>query len=415
VTGAEDVLELAVVTVDRVEPASAAGLDGRNLAVDLDALAQLALREPAIADAHVEVVHPGDDVRVANVLDAVAPQVKPEDPDTTFPGALGRLSPAGRGRTVRLDGVSVLVACDLRAAGYGEASDLPDAFVDMAGPGADLSPFGADEDVVLTVSPAPEVPAAELDRSIRRAALAVSRGIALAASDTAGAEVTPIGPRGGEGSPSVCVILQVASEGPFLDTFLYGLPLQGLVPTVLDPREVLDGALTSGQYDWASTRNPTAFYQRNALIHDLLRSEGEGLRFAGVVLALGYLDSAFQKQRSAMLSARLARMLGAEAAICTTFQSGNSHTDTMLTVRACEELGIATTAIVAETNGGLTDHVPEADCIVSVGNEDELVPAWMPRRIVGATLARVGEPVPTTAYLGATSQMGDARLTAVPA
>jgi glycine reductase len=242
----------------------------------------------------------------------------------------------------------------------------------------------------------------------------VSRGIALSASGAADAEVTSIGPRGGEGSPSVCVILQVASEGPFLDTFLYGMPLQGLVPTMLDPREVLDGALTSGQYDWAA-RNPTAFYQRNALIHELLRSEGEGLRFAGVVLALGYLDSAFEKQRSAMLSARLARMLGADAAICTTFQSGNSHTDTMLTVRACEELGIATTAIVAETNGGLTDHVPEADCIVSVGNEDELVPAWMPRRIVGATLARAGEPVPTTVYLGATSQMGDARLTAVPA
>jgi glycine reductase len=415
VTGDRDVLELAVVTRDRVDPASEGGLDGRNLAMDLVALVQPALREPALADAHVEVVHPGDDVRVANVLDAVAPQVKPDDPDTTFPGALGRLSLAGRGRTVRLDGVSVLVACDLRAAGYAEASDLPDAFVAMAGPGADVSPFGADTNVVLTITPAPDVPAAELDRSIRRATLAVSRGIALSASGAADAEVTSIGPRGGEGSPSVCVILQVASEGPFLDTFLYGMPLQGLVPTMLDPREVLDGALASGQYDWASTRNPTAFYQRNALIHELLRSEGEGLRFAGVVLALGYLDSAFEKQRSAMLSARLARMLGADAAICTTFQSGNSHTDTMLTVRACEELDIATTAIVAETNGGLTDHVPEADCIVSVGNEDELVPAWMPRRIVGATLARAGEPVPTTVYLGATSQMGDARLTAVPA
>jgi glycine reductase len=211
------------------------------------------------------------------------------------------------------------------------------------------------------------------------------------------------------------VILQVASEGPFLDSFLYGLPLQGLVPTLLDPREVLDGALTSGQYDWASTRNPTAFYQRNVLIHELLASEGGGLRFAGVILALGYLDSAFEKQRSAMLSARLARMLGAGAAICTTFQSGNSHTDTMLTVRACEELGIATSAIVAETNGGLTDHVQEADCIVSVGNEDELVPAWTPERIIGAIEARAGDPVPTSAYLGATSQMGDARLTVVPA
>jgi glycine reductase len=412
---AEDVLELAVVTVDRVEPAGDAALDGRTLTVDVGALRGLALREPAIADAAIEIVHPGDDVRVANVLDAVAPQAKPDDPGGTFPGALGRLSLAGRGRTVRLDGVSVLVACDLRAAGFAEASDLPDAFVDMAGPGADRSAFGGSANVVLTVTPETGVPAADLDRSIRRAVLAVSREVALAASDARDAEVLWVGPRGGEGSPAVCVILQVASEGPFLDTFLYGLPLQGLVPTVLDPREVLDGALTSGQYDWASTRNPTAFYQRNALIRELLDAEAGGVRFAGVVLTLGYLDSAFEKQRSAMLSARLARMLGADAAICTTFQSGNSHTDTMLTVRACEDLGIATTAIVAETNGGLTDHVPEADAIVSVGNEDELVPAWTPGRIIGGRQARSGEPVPTTAYLGATSQMGDARLTAVPA
>lgn len=410
-----DVLELAVVTVDRVEPGERSSLDGRILTCDLGSLRDLALREPALADVLVEVVHPGEDVRVANVLDAVAPQAKPDDPGAAFPGALGRLSLAGRGRSLRLDGVSVLATCDLRDAGFEEASDLPDAFVDMAGPGADRSPFGGTANVVLTFMPEPGATAADLDRSIRRASLSVSGALALAASGRADPKVTSIGPRGGRGAPAVCVILQVASEGTFLDTFLYGVPLQGLVPTVLDPREVLDGALTSGQYDWASTRNPTAFYQRNALIHELLAAEDDGPRFAGVVLALGYLDSAFDKQRSAMLSARLARMLGADAAICTTFQSGNSHTDTMLTVRACEELGIATTAIVAEINGGLTDHVPEADCVISVGNEDELVPAWMPGRIIGATQARAGDPVPTTVYLGATSQMGDARLTAVPA
>ncbi len=50
----------------------------------------------------------------------------------------------------------------------------------------------------------------------------------------------------------------------------------------------------------------------------------------------------------------------------------------MLTVQACERRGIRTVAIVCETNGGLTDHVPEADCLVSTGNEDELVDAWTP-------------------------------------
>ena len=98
----------------------------------------------------------------------------------------------------------------------------------------------------------------------------------------------------------------------------------------------------------------------------------------------------------------LAAELGADGAICTTFSSGNSHTDTMLTVQACESLGIRTTAIICETNGGLTDHVAEADSIVSIGNEDELVDRVdaRPGGRRRPSAARSGEPVPTWAYLG---------------
>ena len=183
---------------------------------------------------------------------------------------------------------------------------------------------------------------------------------------------------------------------------------------MVDPREILGGALTSGAYDWPSVRTATATYQGSALIRALYVDDRA--RFAGLILAPGYLDTAEEKQWSAAASARLARELGAAGVICTTFSSGNSHTDTMLTVRECERAGIAAAAIVAETNGGLTDHVPEAISIVSAGNEDELVPAWTPDRVIGAEgPVRAGEPVPTWAYLSATVQTGDGHLQAVPA
>jgi hypothetical protein len=74
-----------------------------------------------------------------------------------------------------------------------------------------------------------------------------------------------------------------------------------------------------------------------------------------------------------------------------------------------------TVALVCETNGGLTDHVPEADSLISTGNEDELVAPWTPARVVGTDEpARAGEPVPTWAYLSACSQMGETTWTAVP-
>ena len=79
---------------------------------------------------------------------------------------------------------------------------------------------------------------------------------------------------------------------------------------MLDPLELLDGALTNGAYDWPAVRNVTASYQDSSLVRTLLAGHGERLRFAGLILALGYLDTAFEKQRSAMLSARLARVAG---------------------------------------------------------------------------------------------------------
>lgn len=216
--------------------------------------------------------------------------------------------------------------------------------------------------------------------------------------------------------PTVVGVLQVASEGPLLDTFLYGSALGGLVPTVISPLEILGGALTSGAYDWPAVRNLTWHYQSSVLVMTLLSEHGRSIRFGGLILSPGYLSTAFDKQRSAMQSASLSRLLGADGAICTTFSSGNSHTDTMLTVRELEREGIASVAIVVETNGGLTDHVPEADCIVSTGNEDELVAPWTPSRVVGGKgPARAGEPLPMWAYVGACVQTGDDSWTAVPA
>jgi hypothetical protein len=54
--------------------------------------------------------------------------------------------------------------------------------------------------------------------------------------------------------------------------------------------------------------------------------------------------------------------------------------------------------------------------LISTGNEDELVEAWTPERIIGGReLARVGERVSAVYYVGGLVQTGDARWTAVPA
>jgi glycine reductase len=242
----------------------------------------------------------------------------------------------------------------------------------------------------------------------------VACNLAAAGSEAPVRTVERIGGEAAVGLPTVAAVIHVGSEGPLLDTFLYGEPLRDADPILLSAGEILDGALTNGAYDWAALRNPTCLYQTSRLLRRLQSEHGTRLALGGVVVARTYLPTLEEKRRNARLCAEAARSAGADGVIVTTFQSGNSHTDAMLTIEACEAIGIRTVGIIAETDDGLTDLVSSADCLVSTGNEDDLVASWRPERVVGGGDVGSG-PVSALAYLGAMSQLGDGRLRAVPA
>jgi hypothetical protein len=412
-------LGIAAFAVDEVVEGTKTGRSGATLVVDASQLA-VGAASPALAEVTVEVVRPGDRVRIANVLDVVLPDVRTDDPASTFPGTFRAVSAVPTASIHRLDGVIVLSVCDWRAAGVPGAEELPDAFVDMAGPGLDRNPWSGAVAAVVRCVPAPGATVADADLAVRRASLHVARELAATTLGGAPDRVErwrhPDAVSAAPDLPALAAVLQIASEGPLLDTFRLGTPMGRFAPFAVDPREPLAGTILNGAYDWAGMRNVSAVYQGNALLRELLGGHGERFRAAGLVLAPGYFDTAEEKRRAAQRTAALLSELGADAAVCTTFSSGNSHTDTMLTVRACEAAGIATVALLAETNGGLTDHVPEADLLVSTGNEDELVEAWVPDRVIGSDgPARSGEPVPQWAYVASSVETGDARWTAVSA
>jgi glycine reductase complex component B subunit alpha and beta len=374
---------------------------------------------PELEGVRVDVVRGGDPVRITHVLDAVEPRIRP-DGRAAFPTE-GR---AGEGRTNRLDGVVVLSCLDFPA----EERPLheQESVVDLAGPGAELTPFAADTNVVLTFGARDGLGNEELEAWARGTTLSVAEELARPTLDASPDEVErfELGPVP-DALPSIAALVQLSDLGPLYYQHLYGVPVgrTGL-PRAVDPAELLDGAVTSGEYHWAGLRNPTIVFQRNALVRTLYREHGRRLRFAGLVLMRGYEQTADDKQRAATAAAKAAVALGADGAVITTDAGGNSHTDVMLTVRACEEAGVRTTAIVAEmadpgsTSSGLTDWVAEADSIVSAGNAEELVPAWTPARVLGGdalldgTDASAAGPIPVRNYLGATNQTGQHALTA---
>jgi glycine reductase len=385
-----------------------------------EAVRRLRFDDPRLQCVEATVVRPGDPVRITHVLDAVEPRVKADDPASTFPGALGPLGPAGRGRTHRIAGAAVLACADFPA--IERPLHEEEGIVDMSGPGADLTPFGRTTNVVLTFRPAPGVGNEAFDAAVRQAKLRAARDLAAETLGRKPARLEvlehALGGKAAPGKPSVALLLQLSSLGPLYEIYLYGATLAGFQPSPLNPLEVLDGALVCGEYHWAALRNPTWFFQNAEIVRELLAADGERLRFAGLIACRGYNQEAEEKERAAMHAARLAREIGADGAIVTTDAGGNSHTDTMLTIRHCERSGIRAVAVVAEMSG-LTDHVPEADSIVSVGNAEELVPEWRPERVLGGDLlldrrpAREAGPIPVRNYLGATNQFGQLRLRGV--
>jgi glycine reductase complex component B subunit alpha and beta len=398
---------------------TAAGRIGSLMAWELATFSADLLREPeAIEGVEVELVTPGSPVRVTHVLDAVEPRIRP-DGRAAFPSE----GQAGEGRTNRLDGVVILSCLDFP----GEERPLheQESIVDLGGSGAALTPFADMTAVVLTFSPGAGGHV-EIDAHARETTLSVAEEVARGTLDAEPHEVErfELG-AADESLPAIVALIQISDLGPLYIQYVYGTPAgEAGLPRAVDPAEILDGAVTCGEYHWAAMRNPTWFFQRNELIRTLYRQHGKTLRFAGAVLMRGYEQSAADKQRAADGAADVARDLGAEGVVITTDAGGNSHTDVMLTCRACEQAGIRTTVVLAEetdpqsTRPILTDWVREADSIVSTGNVEELVEAWSPERVLGGDLlldgtpAREAGPIPVRNYLGAANQMGQLALSA---
>jgi glycine reductase len=373
--------------------------------------------EIEVEGAEVEIVRPGEPVRVTHVLDAVEPRIRP-DGRPAFPTG----GKAGEGRTNRLDGVIVLSCLDFP----GEERPLheQESIVDLGGPGAEYAPFSQETCIVVSFHAPEGARNEELEAKARKETLSLAEQLAAVTleGEPVTVETFELGDVDGD-LPRVAALIQLSDLGPLYYQYVYGQPAgQAGLPRPIDPAELLDGAVTCGEYHWAAMRNPTLFFQRNELVRALHREHGTRLDFRGVVLMRGYEQSADDKQRAAEGAAARAEELGAGGVIITTDAGGNSHTDVMLTCRACERAGIRTTVILAEetdpesTRPILTDWVPEADAIVSTGNVEELLEAWAPGRVLGGdtlldgTSAAAAGAIPVRNYLGAANQMGQLAL-----
>ena len=411
-------LEIGSFPVRRLAFASRTAYENGTLFVDSAEL-QARIAEPAaIADIELHLAHPGESCRIVHVLDAVSPMAKMEGPSTVYPGFFGSASPAGSGRTHVLDGAAVLV-CGTFPEPTSGALSAAEATVDMSGPAAACCAFSDTANAVLVCRPASGANNADFDAALQRAKLKAAVYLAEATAELEPPQTNVCGLHPvADALPRVVFLDQLHQQGLLAQTFLYGRHTQGLEPTFLHPNEMLDGALVSGNYRQPG-RSITYGHSRNDFVRELYGRHGHDLNFLGVVIGRGWQDTQALKERQGWMMARLAGLLGAQVAVVSADvggTGGNNTIDFMQTVKACEQMGIRTVAVMQESgnadgsNPTLVDHVPEADALVSVGGIgwDMPLASAVSRVIGGATVQpnRAQEPLDAAGPLQAACWYG---------
>ncbi len=427
-------LELRTFDVESVAFGERTVLAGRALTISREEMAALAGADPAFRSIDVQLVRPGEAARITQITDVIEPRVKVGGTAGVFPGVLGPVEPVGRGRTDRLRGLAVVTAGEVPWLGAKGLFVAHDGLLDMSGPGADLHPYAGLHLVVLRF----EFADGADHEACERALLVAGQKVARALATTAAAEepslvetrelVRPDRPL-----PRVLYACQVQSQGVFLRSRLYGRTLDELLPTLVHPNELADGALTSGGLGGHGIKLHTWMHQNNPVVDGLLARHGTEWDFAGIVLHRGHFYLFEDKQRVALRIAEIADLLRASGVIFTLGGGGNNITEVMLAIQECERRDIRTVLLAWEHAGPegsdypLPYAVPEAVAIVSTGNVDEPLELPAMDRVVGGAAIRVrpevgGVAFPVTGpvrlerrtlFLGAADPVGFQRMGAV--
>jgi hypothetical protein len=287
-----------------------------------------------------------------------------------------------------------VVECSSSSGSFGRAdrrADRPDNvprgnFVDMSGPGARV-PYGQLHNVCLTMERDADVTDEDWEEARRAACLRVCDRLAATVRGLESPQREVLDTTSRDAAlPGVVLVPMLWSREAFLGprsgigTAVYGLTRQSM-PWLLEPTEVLDGAITRGP-TWYQLNNPNVLH--------LCRGHGRDWNFLGVIVGRTNWTAMAEKEVFAHRVAALARAVGAQGAIVTVDLRGARFVETVLAIQALERAGVKAVLLTLEetSEDGLAApllvSVPELVAVVSCG--DGAVPGPFPvvERVIGA-------------------------------
>ncbi len=382
-------LELGRIKITDVQFGDTTKVENGTLFVNEQDIVNLIMEDEHIKSVKVELAKPGEETRITPVKDVIEPRVKVEGEGGIFPGVIHKVTTVGTGRTHVLSGAAV-VTC-------GKIVGFQEGIIDMTGPGADFTPFSKTYNVCLVIEPIDGLKQPEYEASARMAGLKAATFIGKA-----GASIQPDELEVYETKsllenikdypdlPKIGYVYMLQTQGLLHDTYVYGVDAKKIVPTILYPTEVMDGAILSGNCVSACDKNTTYHHQNNPIIHDLYARHGKDLNFMGVIITNENVYLA-DKERSSNWTAKLCKFLGLDGAIISQEGFGNPDTDLIMNCKKIEMEGIKTVIVTDEYAGrdgasqSLADADVRADAAVTGGNANETILLPPMKRIIGMT------------------------------
>ena len=380
-------LELGKIYIKDIQFASESKIENNVLYVNKDELRKAIWDDEAIVSVEFDIAKPGESVRITPVKDVIEPRVKVEGRGGIFPGVLSKVDTVGEGKTIALKGMAVVTT--------GKIVGFQEGIVDMTGPGAEYTPFSKLNNLVIIAEPAEGIKQHEHEKAVRFIGFKAAKYLGelarnLQPEETKVYETKPLLEQIAEypDLPKVGYVYMLQTQGLLHDTYVYGVDAKQIVPTILYPTEIMDGAIVSGNCVSACDKNPTYVHLNNGVIEELYEKHGKEINFLGVIITNENVYLA-DKERSSNWTAKFTKYLGLDAAIVSQEGFGNPDTDLIMNCKKIETEGVKTVIVTDEYAGqngasqSLADADPKANAVVTGGNANQLIVLPKLDKIIG--------------------------------
>ena len=380
-------LELGKIFIKDIQFASESKIENNVLYVNKDELRKAIWDDEAIVSVEFDIAKPGESVRITPVKDVIEPRVKVEGRGGIFPGVLSKVDTVGEGKTIALKGMAVVTT--------GKIVGFQEGIVDMTGPGAEYTPFSKLNNLVIIAEPAEGIKQHEHEKAVRYIGFKAAKYLGelarnLQPEETKVYETKPLLEQIAQypDLPKVGYVYMLQTQGLLHDTYVYGVDAKQIVPTILYPTEIMDGAIVSGNCVSACDKNPTYVHLNNGVIEELYEKHGKEINFLGVIITNENVYLA-DKERSSNWTAKFTKYLGLDAVIVSQEGFGNPDTDLIMNCKKIETEGVKTVIVTDEYAGqngasqSLADADPKANAVVTGGNANQLIVLPKLDKIIG--------------------------------